>query len=92
MRGAMNDIVEAIDIDGQLYVSGHNLPEFMERATERGAEMELLRVIEIIQGRIDVHSRFINFCMDNDVRVTPSIFTAIMELRSMLRKIQEKED
>ena len=92
MRGAMNDIVEAIDIDGQLYVSGHNLPEFMERATERGAEMELLRVIEIIQGRIDVHSRFINFCMDNDVRVTPSIFTAIMELRSMLRKIQEKEE
>ena len=92
MRGAMNDIVEAIDIDGQLYVSGHNLPEFMERATERGAEMELLRVIEIIQGRIDVHSRFINFCMDNDVRVTPSIFTAIMELRSLLRKIQEKEE
>ena len=90
MRGAMNDIVEAMDIDGQLYVSGRNLPEFLARATERGAEMELLRVMEIIQGRIDVHSRFINFCMDNDVRVTPSIFTAIVELRSLLRKIKEE--
>lgn len=86
--GVMSDIVEAIDIDGQLYVSGHNLPEFMERATERGAEMELLRVMEIIQGRIDVHSRFINFCMDNDVRATPSSFTAIVELRALLRKIE----
>jgi hypothetical protein len=83
----MSDIVEAMDIDGQLYVSGHNLPEFMERATERGAEMERLRIMEIIQGRIDIHSKFVNFCMDNDVRVTPSIFTALIELRAVLRKI-----
>jgi len=86
----MSDIVEAMDIDGQLYVSGHNLPEFMERATERGAEMEYLRIMEIIQGRIDVHSRFIEYCMENDVRVTPSIFSAVMELRSLVRKIKEK--
>jgi hypothetical protein len=85
--GDMNDIVEAMDIDGQLYVSGQNLPQFLERATERGAEMERLRIMEIIQERIDVHSKFINFCMDNDVRVTPSIFTAVMELRALLRKI-----
>jgi hypothetical protein len=87
----MNDIVEAQDIDGQLYVSAHNLPEFLARATERGAEMEWLRIMEIIQGRIDTHKRFIEFCMENDVRVTSSIFTAIVELRSLLRKIKEEE-
>jgi hypothetical protein len=59
----------------------------MQRATERGAEMERLRIMEIIQGRIDIHSKFVNFCMDNDVRVTPSIFTALIELRAVLRKI-----
>ena len=86
--GAMSDIVEAQDIDGQLYVSAHNLPDVIERATERGAEMEYLRIVEIVQGRIDVHSKFINFCMDNDVQVTPSIFTAITELRAVLRRIE----
>jgi hypothetical protein len=43
--GAMNDIVEAMDIDGQLYVSGRNLPEFLARAMERGAEMERARIV-----------------------------------------------
>jgi hypothetical protein len=86
----MSDIVEAMDIDGKLYVSGHNLPEFMERATERGVENERLRIMEIVQGRIDTHKRFIEFCMENDVKVTSSIFTAIMELRSLLRKIEEE--
>jgi hypothetical protein len=83
----MNDIIEAMDIDGQLFVSAHNLPEFIERASERGAEQEYLRIIEIIQGRIDTHSRFVDFCMENDVRVTPSIFSALVELRSLLRRI-----
>ena len=87
--GAMSDIVEAMDIDGQLFVSAHNLPEFIERASERGAEQEYLRIMEIIQGRIDIHSRFVEFCMENDVRVTPSIFSSLMELRSLLRKIKD---
>ena len=43
--GAMSDIVEAMDIDGQLYVSGHNLPQFLERAMERGAEIERARIV-----------------------------------------------
>ena len=88
--GVMSDIAEAMDIDGKLYVSGHNLPEFMERATERGVENERLRIMEIVQGRIDTHKRFIEFCMENDVRVTSSIYTAIIELRSLLRKIEEQ--
>ncbi len=45
VRGAMSDIVEAMDIDGQLYVSGQNLPQFLERAMERGAEMERARIV-----------------------------------------------
>ena len=52
------------------------------------AEKERARILGIIQGRIDIHSRFINYCMDNDVQVTPSIFSAIVELRSLLRKIE----
>ena len=54
------------------------------------AEQERLRIMEIIQGRIDTHSRFVEFCMENDVRVTPSIFSSLMELRSLLRKIKEE--
>lgn len=52
------------------------------------AEEERARIVGIIQGRIDTHRSFINFCMDNDVQVTPSIFTAIIELRALLRKIE----
>lgn len=51
---------------------------------------ERARIVDIIQGRIDIHSRFVEFCMENDVRVTPSIFSSLMELRSLLRKIQEE--
>ena len=43
--GVMNDIIEAMDVDGQLFVSAHNLPEFIERAMERGAEIERARVV-----------------------------------------------
>lgn len=52
------------------------------------AEEERARIVGIIQGRIDTHSRFIEYCMGNDVRVTPSIFSAVMELRSLLRRIE----
>ena len=45
VRGAMSEIVEAMDIDGKLYVSGHNLPQFLERAMERGAEIERARIV-----------------------------------------------
>jgi hypothetical protein len=58
------------------------------RSNVTEAEEERARVVGIIQGRIDVHSRFIEYCMDNDVRVTPSIFSAVTELRSLLRKIE----
>jgi len=50
--GAMSDIVEAQDIDGQLYVSAHNLPEFLERASERGAEIERARIIAWLRDSI----------------------------------------
>lgn len=44
-NGAMGDIVEAMDIGGKLYVSGHNLPQFLDRAMERGAEIERARIV-----------------------------------------------
>lgn len=65
-------------------MSGHRFAKL--NVTE--AEEERARIVGIIQGRIDIHRSFINFCMDNDVQVTPSIFSAIVELRALLRKIQ----
>ena len=50
--GAMSDIVEAMDIDGQLYVSGHNLPQFLERAMERGAEIERARIVAWLRDSV----------------------------------------
>ncbi len=50
--GAMSDIVEAMDIDGQLYVSGHNLPQFLDRAMERGAEIERARIVSWLRDSV----------------------------------------
>ena len=52
MRGVMNDIVEAQDIDGKLYVSAHNLPQFLERASERGAEIERARIVSWLRDNV----------------------------------------
>ena len=52
MRGAMSDIVEAMDIDGKLYVSGQNLPQFLERAMERGAEIERARIVSWLRDNV----------------------------------------
>ena len=89
--GAMSDIVEALDIDGQLYVAGHNLPQFLERAHERGAEHERFRIMEMIQKRIDVHSGFVKFYTDKGRDIPPSIFSSLMELRALLREIEREE-
>ena len=40
MRGAMSDIVEAMDVDGQLYVS------------ERGAEMARARIVAWLRDNV----------------------------------------
>jgi len=50
--GAMSDIVEAMDIDGQLYVSGQNLPQFLDRAMERGAEIERARIVSWLRDSV----------------------------------------
>jgi hypothetical protein len=41
--GAMNDMVEAMDVGGELYVSAHNLADALERAREAGREIERAR-------------------------------------------------
>ena len=89
--GAMSDIVEALDIDGQLYVSGHNLPQFLERAHERGAEHERLRIMEMIQKRIDVHYGFVESCMGHEIEVPAGVLSAMAGLRSLLREIDREE-
>ena len=50
--GAMSEVVEAMDIGGKLYVSGHNLPQILERATERGAEMERARIVAWLRDNV----------------------------------------
>ena len=50
--GAMSEIVEAMDIDGKLYVSGHNLPQFLDRAMERGAEIERARIVAWLRDNV----------------------------------------
>jgi hypothetical protein len=50
--GAMSEIVEAMDIDGKLYVSGQNLPQFLERAMERGAEIERARIVAWLRDNV----------------------------------------
>lgn len=46
--GAMSDLVEARDIDGQLYVSAHNLIHAIERARDNGAEHERVRLLSLM--------------------------------------------
>lgn len=41
--GAMSDLVEARDVDGELYVSAHNLAKALEKAREMGRELEAAR-------------------------------------------------
>lgn len=73
---------------GETCSSGWLCSDCQEKS--QAEQEERARIVGIIQGRIDTHSRFVEFCMENDVRVTPSIFSSLMELRSLLRKIQEE--
>lgn len=44
VRGAMSDLVEARDFNGELFVSATNLVEALQRARESGAEHERVRL------------------------------------------------
>lgn len=44
--------------------------------------------IALIQGRIDLHQEFIGMCEANNIDPSMSLFSAIAELRSLLREIE----
>jgi hypothetical protein len=46
------------------------------------------RIVGIIQGRIDIHSNFVNFYMSQEVDPPVGILGALSELSDLLRKIE----
>lgn len=53
-----------------------------------GAITERKRITDIINGRMSIHNEFINDCVKHDVRVSDSFFTALAELRAIVREIE----
>jgi hypothetical protein len=53
------------------------------------AAEERARIIDIINKRIDTHSGFVNLCMDREIEPSAGIFSALTELRSLLREIEK---
>ena len=49
------------------------------------------RIVAIIQGRIDIHSHFIEYYMDQEVEPPKGVLGALAELRSLKREIERKE-
>jgi hypothetical protein len=49
---------------------------------------ERARIVGIIQGRIDIHSNFVNFYMSQEVDPPVGILGALSELSDLLRKIE----
>ena len=47
------------------------------------------RVIGIIKGRIDIANGFINGCMDHEVQPAAGVLGGLVELRSLLRELQQ---
>jgi hypothetical protein len=45
-------------------------------------------VMALIQSRIDLHEEFIRMCEANNIDPSMSLFSAIAELRSLLREIE----
>jgi hypothetical protein len=54
------------------------------------AEQERLRIMEIIQGRIDIHSHFIEYYMDQEVEPPKGVLGALSELHSLKREIERE--
>jgi hypothetical protein len=65
--GAMSELVEARDIDGQLYISAHNLTQAIERARKSGAEHERVRLLSMMTPAERRGLRVIEVCVDAGV-------------------------
>jgi hypothetical protein len=62
--------------------------EDADELVRHGAEQERKRILGLINGRMSLHNEFINHCVAHDVRVSDSFFTALAELRSIIREIE----
>ncbi len=51
--GAMSDPVEAVDIDGHLYVAATNLSKALERARKIGAEIERAAIAAWLREEVE---------------------------------------
>ena len=63
----MSELVEARDIDGQLYISAHNLTQAIERARRSGAEHERVRLLSMMTPAERRGLRVIEVCVDAGV-------------------------
>lgn len=59
------------------------LEAFAHHRTEERAA-----VVDIVKGRIDIINGFINGLADNKIKVPDELFSALVELRSLLRELQ----
>jgi hypothetical protein len=66
------------------YCDEHNRALVGQAALEERA-----RIIGVINKRIAIHNGFINSCVEHDVRVSGSLFSALVELRCILREIEK---
>lgn len=69
--------------EADAYCDEHNRALAGQAAIE-----ERKRILNLINGRMSIHNEFINDCVKHDVRVSDSFFTALAELRSIVREIE----
>lgn len=56
---------------------------------DHGRTEERAAVVDIVKGRIDIINGFINGLADNKIKVPDELFSALVELRSLLRELQQ---
>lgn len=65
--GAMSELVEARDFNGELYVSVQNLTQAIDRARKNGAEHERVRLLSMMTPAERRGLRVIEACVDAGV-------------------------
>jgi len=63
--------------------------EALLAAIKIGQEEERIKIMDIIKDRLTIHEGFINGALDHGVEPSPSIYSAMVELRSLLRELEK---
>ena len=66
------------------YCDEHNRALVGQAALEERA-----RIVGIINGRMNLHNEFIDSIANHNIKVSESFFTALAELRCILREIEK---